>query len=197
MKLIFLSIAFCAATLLAAAQTIPSPKDHFGFNIGDDYQLANYTQTSAYFKKLAASDRVELVDIGQTEEGRPQYMYTSDFYMIGFKKLKAGVIEYGKTKYDNDNGSLYFTKPRQAVAMRDIELEEDGFAIYFHEDYLNGHPLHNEIKKYHYFDYEANEALHLSPREEEIIWDLYHKIEAEYHNNPDEYSRTIMGSTSV
>ena len=74
MKLIFLSIAFCAATLLAAAQTIPSPKDHFGFNIGDDYQLANYTQTSAYFKKLAASDRVELVDIGQTEEGRPQYM---------------------------------------------------------------------------------------------------------------------------
>src|ERR1044072_475616 len=119
-------------------------------------------------------------------------MYTSDFYMIGFKKLKAGVIEYGKTKYDNDNGSLYFTKPRQAVAMRDIELEEDGFAIYFHEDYLNGHPLHNEIKKYHYFDYEANEALHLSPREEEIIWDLYHKIETEYHNNPDEYSRTIM-----
>lgn len=119
-------------------------------------------------------------------------MFTSDFYMIGFKKLKAGVIEYGKTKYDNDSGSLYFTKPRQAVAMRDIELEEDGFAIYFHEDYLNGHPLHNEIKKYHYFDYEANEALHLSPREEEIIWDLYHKIETEYHNNPDEYSRTIM-----
>src|ERR1044072_6455109 len=74
MKLIFLSIAFCAHTLLAPAQTIRSPKDHFGFNIGDDYQLANYTQTSAYFKKLAASDRVELVDIGQTEEGRPQYM---------------------------------------------------------------------------------------------------------------------------
>jgi len=74
MKRIFLFIAFCAATLLAAAQTIPSPKDHFGFNIGDDYQLANYTQTSAYFKKLAESDRVELVDIGQTEEGRPQYM---------------------------------------------------------------------------------------------------------------------------
>lgn len=119
-------------------------------------------------------------------------MYTSDFYMIGFKKLKSGVIEYGKTKYDNDGGSMYFTKPRQAVAMRNIELEEDGFAIYFHEDYLNGHPLHNEIKKYHYFDYEANEALHLSPREEEIIWDLYHKIESEYHNNPDEYSRTIM-----
>ncbi len=58
-----------------AAQTIPSPKEHFGFNIGDDYQLANYTQTEAYFKKLAAiSNRVKLIDIGKTEEGRTQYM---------------------------------------------------------------------------------------------------------------------------
>ncbi|SIN96070.1 M14 family metallopeptidase [Chitinophaga niabensis] len=56
------------------AQKVPSPKEHFGFNIGDDYQLANYTQTEAYFKKLEASDRVKLVDIGLTEEGRHQYM---------------------------------------------------------------------------------------------------------------------------
>ncbi|WP_077921056.1 M14 metallopeptidase family protein [Spirosoma sp. 209] len=59
----------------ALAQSIPSPKEHFGFNIGDDYQLATYTQTEAYFKKVAAaSDRVKLVDIGMTEEGRHQYM---------------------------------------------------------------------------------------------------------------------------
>lgn len=58
----------------AWAQSVPSPKDHFGFNIGDDYKLANYTQTAAYFKKLSASDRTLLVDIGLTEEGRHQYM---------------------------------------------------------------------------------------------------------------------------
>ncbi|GAB4032226.1 M14 family metallopeptidase [Spirosoma gilvum] len=57
------------------AQTLPSPKEHFGFNIGDDYQLATYTQTEAYVKKLAAgSDRTKLVDIGLTEEGRHQFM---------------------------------------------------------------------------------------------------------------------------
>lgn len=56
------------------AQSLPSPKEHFGFNIGDDYQLANYTQTEAYFKKLAASDRVKMVDMGLTEEGRHQWM---------------------------------------------------------------------------------------------------------------------------
>lgn len=67
-----LSLLLLAAT--AWAQTVPSPKEHFGFNIGDDYQLATYTQTEAYFKKLAASDRAELVDIGMTEEGRHQYM---------------------------------------------------------------------------------------------------------------------------
>lgn len=60
--------ATCAASLT-------SPKDHFGFNIGDDYHLATYTQTEAYFKKLAGeSDRLKLVDIGPTEEGRTQWM---------------------------------------------------------------------------------------------------------------------------
>lgn len=56
------------------AQHIPSPKEHFGFNIGDDYMLANYTQTEAYFKKLGTSPRAKYVDIGLTEEGRHQLM---------------------------------------------------------------------------------------------------------------------------
>jgi AraC-like DNA-binding protein len=112
--------------------------------------------------------------------------------MIGFKKLKSGQILYGRTKYDHDSGSMSFFKPRQVLQMRNVELEESGFAIYFHEDYLNGHPLRNDIKKYSFFEYESNEALHLSPREELTIWDLYSKIETEYNNNPDEYSREII-----
>lgn len=118
--------------------------------------------------------------------------YTCDFFLISLKKMKSGVIRYGKTKYDHDLGSLYFIKPRQIVDMKDIELEEIGFNICFHEDLLIGHPLHDEIKKYGFFDYEANEALHLSPAEEKIIWDLYHKIETEYHNNQDDFSKSIM-----
>ncbi|WP_231458571.1 M14 metallopeptidase family protein [Pedobacter sp. Leaf132] len=63
------------SSTVVVAQEVPSPKSHFGFDIGDDYQLANYTQTEAYFKKLAeTSKRVKLVDIGRTEEGRSQYM---------------------------------------------------------------------------------------------------------------------------
>jgi len=59
----------------AWSQNIPSPKEHFGFNIGDNYLLANYSQTEAYFKKLdAASERAKLLSIGKTEEGRDQFM---------------------------------------------------------------------------------------------------------------------------
>ncbi len=59
----------------AQSQSIPTPKEHFGFNIGDNYMLANYTQTEAYFKKLAAaSDRARYTVIGKTEEGRDQFM---------------------------------------------------------------------------------------------------------------------------
>lgn len=59
----------------ATAQIVPTPKEHFGFNIGDDYMLANYTQAEAYYKKVAAaSDRIKLQQIGKTEEGRNQYI---------------------------------------------------------------------------------------------------------------------------
>lgn len=71
-QLLLLPMLFCAS--LIQAQVVPSPKEHFGFNIGDDYKLATYTQTEAYFKKLAASPRTKLVDIGMTEEGRHQWM---------------------------------------------------------------------------------------------------------------------------
>ena len=57
------------------AQNVPSPKSHFGFNIGDNYQLATFTQTEAYLKKIAAvSKKVKLQVIGKTEEGRNHYM---------------------------------------------------------------------------------------------------------------------------
>jgi hypothetical protein len=62
-------------TFFVQAQNVPSPKSHFGFNIGDNYQLANYTQTEAYLQKLAAaSNKMKLQSIGTTEEGRNQYM---------------------------------------------------------------------------------------------------------------------------
>lgn len=118
--------------------------------------------------------------------------FTSDFYMISFKKIKSGTFLYGKTKYDHDNGSMAFVKPRQIIEISNIELTEKAFVLFIHEDFFLKYSLHSEIKKYSYFNYEINEALHLSPKEEEIIWDLFYKIQLEYYNNQDEFSKDII-----
>ena len=49
---------------------LPAPKAVLGFEVGADFQLANYDESLAYFKRLAAaSDRVELRSIGRTSGG--------------------------------------------------------------------------------------------------------------------------------
>src|ERR1700686_4769320 len=67
-----------ALTIALPAQNgrhITTPQEALGFDIGDDYYLANYTQLTAWWQKLAAeSDRVKLMEIGKSEEGRPQWM---------------------------------------------------------------------------------------------------------------------------
>lgn len=118
--------------------------------------------------------------------------FTVDAYVVAFKKLKSGIIMYGRTPYDHTSGSMYFMKPRQIIQLKDLHFEEAGFMIFIHEDYLNGHVLFQTLKQYGFFDYEVNEALHLSAKEEATIRDLQEKIITEYFNNPDEYSREIM-----
>jgi len=118
--------------------------------------------------------------------------FTMGFYTIALTKLKSGTFQYGRTKYDHENGSLAFLKPHQKIVMNNVETSEKGFLLYIHEDFLLNHSLHSEINKYGYFDYEVNEALHMSPKEEDILWDLFNKIQVEYHNNQDEYSKDII-----
>ncbi|MGA7721767.1 MAG: AraC family transcriptional regulator [Ignavibacteriaceae bacterium] len=118
--------------------------------------------------------------------------FACNFYIICFKKVKSGELLYGKTKYDHNTGLMFFTKPNQMLTARGLQYEEKGFVIHLHEDFLMGHPLFTEIKKYNFFDYENHEALHLLPREKEIMWSLYNKMESEYKNNPDEFSKSII-----
>jgi Zinc carboxypeptidase len=62
-------------TQTQTATKITSPKDQWGHNIGDDYFLANYTQLLEYFAKLdKESDRMKIVEIGKSAEGRPIQM---------------------------------------------------------------------------------------------------------------------------
>jgi hypothetical protein len=77
-------LAILAAFAVAAAQAVirsqsvslvTTPLQQFGANIGDDYFLATYSQLERYWQTLdRESDRLALVDIGRTEEGRTQWM---------------------------------------------------------------------------------------------------------------------------
>src|SRR5689334_10743709 len=60
---------------LQAQTKVTTPKEEFGFNIGDDYVLANYTQYVEYLKKLdRESDRLTVEDMGKSSEGRTMYL---------------------------------------------------------------------------------------------------------------------------
>src|SRR5881628_1360209 len=61
--------------LSAQAVRITTPRQALGFDIGDDYHLATYTQLDAYWHTLARqSPRMVLREIGKTAEGRTQLM---------------------------------------------------------------------------------------------------------------------------
>ncbi len=56
-------------------RSVPTPESVLGFAPCADYKLATYEAISDYFRKLdAASDRMQLLEIGKTAEGRTQIL---------------------------------------------------------------------------------------------------------------------------
>jgi hypothetical protein len=73
--LALITVFLAVAEPAVAQNRVTSPREFFGFDIGDDYQLANYRQISAYWRRLdAESDRMVLREIGTTAEGRTMLM---------------------------------------------------------------------------------------------------------------------------
>lgn len=73
-----------------------------------------------------------------------------------------------------------------------VVFEQKGFSINFHEDFVKGTELAQQIKKYGFFSYTVNEALHLSPKEEKQLESIVENIEIEYQNNQDAFSKDII-----
>src|SRR5512134_2089174 len=70
-----LAVVLAAAGASASAQTVTSPRQQFGHDIGADFTLPNYKQFTAYWQKLdRESERMKVVEIGKSAEGRPQLM---------------------------------------------------------------------------------------------------------------------------
>ena len=118
--------------------------------------------------------------------------YTNQFYFISLKNIISGELIYGRTKYDCSIGTLLFTAPNQTIIAKEIVVSSESWFIAFHEDFIRGLEIRKQIKNYSFFNYNVNEALHLSPKEEQTIKSIFKNIETEYHNNQDEFSKEII-----
>jgi hypothetical protein len=73
--LLAISFWIVATAAPTAQSTVPTPESVIGWAPCADYKLATYETISEYFRKLdAASDRMQLDEIGKTAEGRTQIL---------------------------------------------------------------------------------------------------------------------------
>ena len=62
------------SSVASVPSSLPTPESVWGFAPGQDYRLATYDQSIAYFKKLAAASRnIQLFEAGKSSEGRTFY----------------------------------------------------------------------------------------------------------------------------
>ena len=119
---------------------------------------------------------------------------SNDFYIISLKHIIEGEIHYGRTLYDFNGSSLICMSPRQTVRIAKLNIKSDAKTILIHEDFLRGTSIQRAIEAANYFTYAVNEALHLSPREENLIKNILDTLELEYNQNHDAFSKDIMMS---
>jgi len=117
-------------------------------------------------------------------------------YCIFLKDVKCGDLKYGRNYYDYQEGTLVFVAPGQVM-----EIENDGkvyqpkgHALVFHPDLIQGTNLAKSLSEYNFFSYKANEALHLSERERQIVLDCFSKINYELQQGVDKHSKKLIAS---
>ena len=117
------------------------------------------------------------------------------FYCVFYKELACGTLQYGRNKYDYEDGTLVFISPGQIAGIDDGEtVNPKGIVLMFHADLLYGTPLARRMKDYTFFSYESNEALHMSDRERRIILNCFHEIREELEHTIDKHTKQIITS---
>lgn len=119
--------------------------------------------------------------------------YSTHFYTVMVKKLDKGSIKYGRSYYDFQEGSLFFTAPHQVVTIQNAECS-NGWALFFHPDLIHGTPLDKAMSSYSFFNYDVNEALHLSDDEKEKLTRIVADIRSETEWPIDKHSKSVIVS---
>jgi len=140
-----------------------------------------------------------VVDFSQVnEQVSGDTKVSTDFYALICKNYNRSNVKYGRKPVDFQNGSLICLAPNQVLEMDDEEEESPalrGWGLFFHPDLIRTTSLNDKMKDYNFFSYEVWEALHLSDKEKDTLFDCVLKIQRELQENIDTHSQTIIVST--
>jgi AraC-like DNA-binding protein len=101
-----------------------------------------------------------------------------------------GIMKYGRGTYDFNEGSLMFTAPQQIIAVSPDINAVEGWGLFFHPHLLSGSGL--QMREYSFFNYDVNEALHISDDENQTLLDCLEKIKKEYSQNTDRHTQGLI-----
>ncbi len=127
-----------------------------------------------------------------------QAKFTSDLYYMAMKREISGSFQYGRNSYDFQEGTMIFIGPGQvanfshAVEFMYKDTPSDGWTILFHPDLIRKSILGKMIHRFSFFEYDTNEALHLSEKERKFINTLVDTIEEELQQNVDRHSQELI-----
>lgn len=121
--------------------------------------------------------------------------YISELYLVFLKDLKCEDFKYGRNHYDYQEETLLFIAPGQVFGFSSSEeklIQPSGWALAFHPDFIRGSSLSKHILDYNFFSYDANEALHVSAREKQIVLECLQKIREELERSIDKHSKMLI-----
>lgn len=126
----------------------------------------------------------------------PEAKATYGFYCVFLKEAICGDLKYGCNYYDYQEGTLVFIAPGQVVGIgsKPGKPMPQGRGLIFHPDIIRGTSLGRNIRDYTFFSYEANEALHLSEKERQVILECLNNISHELHLSVDRHSKTLISN---
>ncbi len=160
------------------------------------YNFDTVSQYNAFNNHETLHPLVSVLDFSKAHRRTGSRM-TFGLYCIFLKEVHCGDIKYGCNHYDYEEGTLVFLSPGQVI---DVENKVDyyqpvGHGLVFHPDLLKGTSLVKSLGEYSFFNYKTNEALHLSARERQIVFDCFEKIEYELSQSVDKHSKRLIAST--
>ena len=136
---------------------------------------------------------VSIIDLAKSTTWPTRAWFRYEVYALYLKNVKCGDIKYGRQYYDYQDGTIVCFAPGQITDLEMLpNIQPNAHGILFHPDLIRGTALGQEIKKYSFFSYEINEALHISEEERQTVMDCLQKITIELEHAIDKHSRRLI-----